>query len=583
MNQTLKSLVKSIPKRGTAALEELTGLRTLDPACGTGVFLVSAFDRMSRSIEDGIRLARSSGVTQAELEEIGIIDYRFLICQNFYGVDLDSSALEVAEVSMGIISGVRNETNSSLKKGNSLVSLNGLDGDRNHNHFFSNPSSRQPFEWAEEYGEVMEDGGFDFVIMNPPYERMKPNMAEFLRERILLGDREIHLEEFETYKYLLNEDLNYFRKSGEYKLGNRYTIDAYRLFIERAIQLAKSGGMIGFIVPSTILGDLSANPLRRSILLDNDLKVVNEFPESSRIFDGVTQSVSVMSLRKGGTTSSFQAQFGLRDLEDLSSRKGISIQTSDIRSVSGMPYLIPQVNKNGWALLDKIHRHPSVASQDWIGVNRGELDLTLNRDCIVQAETSHRLIRGSNISRFSLNSRSSRPDEFVAFERLRNSMKTSSRIRHVGAPRIACQQVSNRTQRWRLKFANIPSDAVLANSCNYVFFEDANDDLVSFLLGILNSEVINWRFELSNTNNHVSIRELKQLPLPYRKSISKSLFRDLVSEVNSTQEQEDGSFAVLDALVFSIYGFSKKETRNILKMRKTPRDEMQQIVDSLRI
>jgi Alw26I/Eco31I/Esp3I family type II restriction m6 adenine DNA methyltransferase len=583
MDHTLDALVKSVPKLGTAALEQLLRLRTLDPACGTGVFLISAYNRMFRSIDEGLRLARASGVTQSELELSGIIDFRDKIRHNIYGVDIDSSSLEVAEVSIDIVSGSRNvsENVSNLKRGNSLVSIKGLNGIQDHNHFFSNPSLRQPFEWIEEYREVMETGGFDFVVMNPPYERMKPNLAEFLRERILLGNREIHLKEFENYKSLLNEDLNYYRNSGEYKHGNRYTIDAYRLFIERAIQLARSGGMIGFIVPSTILGDLSANPIRRSILLENDLQIVNEFPESSKIFDGVTQSVSVLTLRKGGTTTSFQARFGMKGIEDLSSRKLVEFDTSNIRLVTGMPYSIPQVNKNGWALLDKIHRHSSLHSLDWMGVNRGELDLTLNRSCIVKDTTGHRLIRGSNISRYSLISTSNRPDEYVEFERLRNSMKTSSRIRHVGVPRIACQQVSNRTQRWRLKFARIPPDAVLANSCNYVYFNDGNEGLVPFLLGILNSEVINWRFELSNTNNHVSIREMKQLPIPNPEEIPKDLFRGLISEVNSIEPDDEGTYTALEALIFSIYGFSDGEAKDILKMRQTPTNEIQEIVENL--
>ncbi|MFW9770348.1 MAG: Eco57I restriction-modification methylase domain-containing protein, partial [Candidatus Thorarchaeota archaeon] len=544
-----------------------------------------AYDRLVSSMDEVFRFARTFGISQSELEQTGIIDYRERLLHNLYGVDIDSSALEVADVSIGIFSGVRksSEDLSNLRRGNSLVSLKGLKGDQNHNHFFTNPSTRQPFEWVEEYREVFDDGGFDFVVMNPPYERMKPNMAEFLRERILLGNREIHLERFENYKNLLNEDLNYYRKSGEYKYGNRYTIDAYRLFIERAIQLTRLGGMIGFIVPSTILGDLSANPLRRLILLENELQIVNEFPESSRIFEGVTQSVSVLTIRKGGTTSSFNAQFGVKDLDDLSSQKGVKIQTSDIHSMTGMPYSIPQVNKNGWAALDKIHRHPPLSSLDWIGINRGELDLTLNRTCIVQDDTGHRLVRGSDISRFSLHTRLSREDEFVDLDCLRNSMKTSSRIRHVGSPRIACQQVSNRTQRWRLKFARITSDVILANSCNYIFFETENADLLFFLLGILNSEVINWRFELSNTNNHVSIRELKQLPIPNRESIPKNLIKDLVIEVKSLLNQDSGSMTELEAIVFSIYGFSKRETRNILIMRKTPPVDIQETVHKVRI
>ncbi|TET12170.1 MAG: hypothetical protein E3J86_00910, partial [Candidatus Thorarchaeota archaeon] len=376
----------------------------------------------------------------------------------------------------------------------------------------------------------------------------------------------------------------YFRQSGEYQLGNKYSIDVHRLFIERAIQLSREGGKIGFIVPSTILGDLSAYTLRKSIIQENELQTVSDFVETSRLFDGVTQSVSVLSLQKGGTTTSFQAQFGLKDIDEVSTRKRVRIQTKRIESVVGPFLSIPQVNKGGWTLLDKLHKHPTISSVDWLSVKRGELDLTLNRSCIIPNETRFRLIRGSNISRYSLLPKSTRTPEFVDIDRLRETMGSSSRIDQINKPRIACQQVSNRTQRWRLKFANVPSGFVLANSCNYLFLQKGTDKIrLSLLLGILNSELMNWRFGLTSTNNHVSNRELTQLPLPEIDSISTDLFNSIVSEVKSIRTGNGGSLTTIDAHVFSIYGFSPNEARIILRMRHTPKNEVQEIVNTLHV
>jgi Alw26I/Eco31I/Esp3I family type II restriction m6 adenine DNA methyltransferase len=586
LTPTLERFTNSVSKRGITALEEIMSLRTLDPACGTGVFLMSALSAYINAMKRGISLARSSGVSKGEMHDAGLLNYFRDLRYNLYGVDVDAGALEVTDISLGLLSGISNDSTlgSCLRKGNSLVSLKGLQGNQNHVHFFSDPESRQPFEWADEFEEVMTTGGFDFIVMNPPYERLKPNLAEFLRERISSGDREIRLQEFDTYKDVLKEDLHYFRKSGEYQLGNRYTIDVHRLFIERAIQLARKGGHIGFIVPSTILGDLSAHPIRKSILLENELNIVNDFPETSRLFEGVTQSVSVLSFQRGGKTRSFQAQFGLRDIDDNSKGESVRINTKKIRTVSGEFYSIPQVNKRGWGLLDKIHTHPSISSTEWLSVKRGELDLTLNRSCIVHNETKYRLIRGSHLSRFSLLSTSTRPDEFVDIDRLKDSMKNSSRIDHIGKDRIACQQVSNRTQRWRLKFANIPSDAVLANSCNYLHFQNGTEsNRILLLLGVLNSELMNWRFELTNTNNHVSTRELSQLPIPEMAQIPKDQTKAVVSEVKSALDGNGGSYTRIDSIVFSIYGFSKRDAKTVLGMRKTPKLDTQEILDGMQV
>ncbi|MHA2045310.1 MAG: Eco57I restriction-modification methylase domain-containing protein [Candidatus Thorarchaeota archaeon] len=584
LTPTLDRLSIDASTKGINALEKIKSLRTLDPACGTGVFLVSALGAYVKAMKKGIRNAKSSGASNEDIEAAGLANYRKSVQQNLYGVDLDAGALEITDISLRLISGGLNDSTSGacLKKGNSLVSLKGLQGNQNHHHFYSNPNTRHPFEWRDEFEEVMSSGGFDFIVMNPPYERLKPNLAEFLRERISTGDREIQLNEFDVYKEELNEDLKYYRKSGEYQLGNRYTIDVHRLFIERAIQLSRIGGQIGFIVPSTILGDLSSHPLRKSILLENRLITVNDFPETSRLFNGVTQSVSVLSLEKGGTTESFIAQFGLRDIDNTSDVSKVRIQTEKIKKVGGQFYSIPQVNESGWGILEKFHSHPSVLSTDWVSVNRGELDLTLNRSCIIHKETEHRLIRGSDISRYNLLSRTSRPEEYVNLTKLKESMKTSTRIDHVGKPRIACQQVSNRTQRWRLKFADIPSNTVLANSCNYMHIPSMSHlEHLPLLLGLLNSELMNWRFELTNTNNHVSTRELSQLPIPEIGSISRKIIKDLITEVKSVRIINGSSSPRIESLVFSLYGFTKRDARIVLWMRKTPETEMREILEGM--
>ncbi|MHA2397245.1 MAG: Eco57I restriction-modification methylase domain-containing protein, partial [Candidatus Thorarchaeota archaeon] len=126
-----------------------------------------------------------------------------------------------------------------------LISLKGLNGVADHGSFFTDAASRSPFEWHDEFGYILDKGGFDFIVMNPPYERLKPNLAEFLRERLLTGEREIHMENFSKHKERLSEDVRYFRNSGEYQLGNRYSIDTHRLFIERTLQLTREESNIG--------------------------------------------------------------------------------------------------------------------------------------------------------------------------------------------------------------------------------------------------------------------------------------------------------------------------------------------------
>jgi adenine-specific DNA-methyltransferase len=573
----LNELASSASSKGLSSLQKLVSLKTLDPACGTGVFLVSAMHAYIKAMKTGIKNAIEGGVSRRELRTAGILDFSQAVRRNMFGVDIDSGALEVTDVSLRLLAQTSpgnldgSGLGQSLKQGNSIISLRGLNGNANHKRFFSDTGSRIPFEWHKEFGEILDNGGFDFLVMNPPYERLKPNLAEFLRERLLTGEREIHLDNFSKHKERLREDVTYFRESGEYRLGNTHTIDTHRLFVERALQLTAQDGNIGFVVPSTILGDLSSRTLRKSIISENCLLGIDEFSENSRLFDDVTQSVSVMTLKRGGTTKSFLVRFNLNDLEDTHVRVPIKISATKIE----------RTFKQSFIILSKLDNHPSIGSTNSLVVRRGELDLTMNRDCITTSATDFRLIRGSDISRYSLNKRSIADVDFVDVQKLRMSLGKSSRAKHIGKPRIAGQQVSNRSQRWRLKFASIPTDVILGNSCNYIVeSKDSRESNRFYLLGILNSELMNWRFSLTNTNNHVSIYELTQLPIPgFDTSISNNLGSLLIKEVK--QNKTNRLSPRIESTVFALYGFNVNEAQSVLAIRSTPESEASEILHEL--
>src|SRR5205814_1091610 len=96
--------------------------------------------------------------------------------------------------------------------------------------------------------------------------------------------------------------------------------------------------------------------------------------------------------------------------------------------------------------------------------------------------------------------------------------------------RLICQQISNMDAKKRLKFAKIPHNFVLGNSCNFIaietnLFKDAMITL-DYLLIILNSFLLDWRFRLTSSNNHVNNYELAVLPIhkPSKKEKEKLSF-----------------------------------------------------------
>jgi len=588
----LDRIIRAIPKEGSDAIRHLLSLTVLDPACGSGAFLVSAMSALQTREE---RIARACA--EAGFDVISVLDNHQqsvaeVFRHNLYGVDLDSASLEIAEASLSLmlcpslLPLMTDRLDSKLKQGNSLISLGGFDGQSDNSRFFADPQSRHPFEWPQGFPEVIcHSNGFDFVVMNPPYNRLKPNMSEFLREHDLPSYSAVSRTEFAEYRTRIAEDVAYFRGCGDFSMSGVNSIDSYRLFIERALSLTRASGQVGFIVPSTLLADFSAQPLRRSLITQNNVRAIYEFPEAAKVFPGVTQSVCIAIVDKGARNSSLKACFGVGSIEDAQKGELLRIPVDAIEATMGDSFVIPRVNHRGWKILRLMHANPPIANLVWLTSRRGELDLTLNKRQILQDGSGTVLIRGSQITRYMLRS-SGKPDtESVDLDVFIESLGSSGRLPHIHKPRIVCQQVSNRAQRWRLKFALVPAETVLANSCNYISLAThVSKSYLLYLLGIMNSELMNWRFDLSNANNHVSNRELASLPIPDpvgSTDVNMEVVRDLIDETRRVIKEGVNYSSRIEALVFNLYSLGVEDARAVLFERRAEREQIQGVLHYL--
>src|SRR3989338_6958229 len=118
------------------SIRDIKKIKVLDPACGSGSFLVKAVDIIADKY-------KGFGYKDEELLKRQIID------ENIYGVDLDTQAVEITRLNL-LINALSERTKFSplknIKNGNSLT-----------------------FDWREEFSEVFKQGGFDVIIGNPPY------------------------------------------------------------------------------------------------------------------------------------------------------------------------------------------------------------------------------------------------------------------------------------------------------------------------------------------------------------------------------------------------------------------------------
>ena len=117
-----------------------------------------------------------------------------------------------------------------------------------------------------------------------------------------------------------------------------------------------------------------------------------------------------------------------------------------------------------------------------------------------------------------------------------------------GKRRLICQQISNAASARRLLFCYCAPNDILGNSCNYI---SAEANILARLNIILNSPLLNWRFRITSSNNHINNYELDELP---------------IVELNGVDgRREFASRAELSDYVCGLYGLNKKETEFIRK------------------
>jgi N-6 DNA Methylase/TaqI-like C-terminal specificity domain len=234
----------------------LTTLRVVDPACGSGVFLVTAFDYLKAEydrVNKKIAELRGKSDYISDLEDVD----REILSQNLYGVDVNAESVEITKLSLWL---------KTAKKGKELDSLD-------HNICVGDSliedSSfaylKHGFLWNSAFPEVFAAGGFDVVLGNPPYvrmERIKP-MKPYLEKRFeVVSDR----------------------------------ADLYCYFFERGLRLLKQGGRLGYISSSTFFKTGSGAPLRRYLLKNASIDTVTDFGDH-QIFEGVTTYPAILTMR----------------------------------------------------------------------------------------------------------------------------------------------------------------------------------------------------------------------------------------------------------------------------------------------
>ena len=388
-------------------------LRILDPACGSGSFLIRAFERVCEHWQEWLtknpeRRKKDWCWTDPVTNDVHLTSALKgrILTNTIYGVDLDGGAVEVSQLSL-YLKMLEGESRTSLQRdrdlfGNDAPLLPPLqDNVKQGNSLIASDFSLDPddlvrvhaFDWNIGFKAIMKAGGFDAVIGNPPYIRIQT-----LQE-----------SDPDSVAYL-------HRHFASAAKGN---YDIYVVFVEQALKLLNSRGLHGFILPHKFFNAQYGEALRGFLATGRHVRGITHFGHQ-QVFEGATTYTCLLFTQKTPSPSLRFAR--VDDLTAWAARR--TEEASDIQA--------DKLRDNDWvfaagpaaSLLDRLRQQPQTletvtdrifqglktsADKIYVVEERGrKRDLVLiwspekQAEYWIESDLLHPLIKGGDSRRFAM-------------------------------------------------------------------------------------------------------------------------------------------------------------------------------------
>jgi hypothetical protein len=473
----------------------LDEVKVLDPSCGSGAFLNEVFNFLyeenanayfeteklmpkpvlppapppvrgkKKKILSEIDLFAQTEKAKPKLpEELDYQVRRSILLTNIFGVDLNFESIEITKLSLWLQIANRKRPlpmlADNIKRGNSLIEDKNL--------------SEWAFSWENEFPHIFAQGGFDIVVGNPPYVSIKS-----IKEK----EKSYFLEKYQT------------------AIGQ---FDLYGLFVERAMtKLAKNKAKIGCIISSTFISNKDFWLLRKYLFENLQINHIAYLGET--VFTDANVDVSILCVTKKSPKNGHQIKV-IRNRKDFDEDKFHWISQSRFNSGKNNYEIKLNSQEGDFNVIDKIYEDKLFLA-NILDLPRG-IEIGGNSEKITREpkEGYQKLLVGKNIQRYVTQF----DNLYLRFE---NDKSVFKELEIYTQPKILIQRIRNLSLKQRI-VATLDMDNLLCtNTLRIGVLKNLDYDL-KFILGILNSTLINFIFSKFFLNKDIYAHQLERVPIP---------------------------------------------------------------------
>ena len=571
-------------------LATLQSLKVLDPACGSGAFPIGL---MQELLELGEILGDTRSPYTRKLE---------ILQSNIYGIDIQPMATEISRLRC-FLSLILEEAPKDIKplpnlefkflSANSLLPLPQAPTNLDKNIYdeimqtllqirkdnFSADTKDKPI-LEKDYHKAAQSLAKSLVFSQDeqsPLTSWNPydphSVAEFFDSEYMFG-----LSGFDIVignpPYMQVQKGIYPASHFPYSEGkDKGKQNLYKVFVEHAYNIANDKGISCLITQSSLMCDLSASYTRNLLLTQTQIQQIIEFPKNpptkeGRVFKSVLQGTCIVLFVKDKPLDS--QSFNLSINNDKTTINKLAFETiaqKQILDFYPQRFEIPLITQGEMPLLQKIKTDKVLLESLLDDTLQGNINTIHLRRIQAEKETGFYLMKGENIHRYYFD------NNFMHCKISNETTKIVERNQK-GKYIIAMQGITGTTDINRIHCTLLESkntNFVFLHSTKMLFLLNAN--IAKFIVGILNSRIIDWLFRKTSTNNNINIYELESLPIPKITESNKPLCDEIIKCVDKILESKAKDSTLdtkelesqIDSLVYKLYNLTNDEIEIIEK------------------